>query len=83
MSFTNDSTRLVIRQDVRPIAKQTMWDWRAGKQVDEPIPDVFAVPSTSPDGRYEIVPRSYVEVEFIDRMAKPAVVSQRERMRKD
>ncbi len=74
--FTQDGTRLLVRRGAGtdPI---TMWDWKAGKRVDGPIPDSAFNTDVSPDGRYELK-RMLYGVEVIDRTGKPpAVVSQR------
>lgn len=74
--FTEDGTRLLVRRGAmtEPV---TMWDWTAGKRVDEPVPDAFGNPNVSPDGRYELK-RVLHGVEVIDRTLKPpAVVSHR------
>ena len=70
--FTKDGTRLLVRRggETGPV---TMWDWRAGKQVDEPIPEAFGNPDISPDGRYELK-RVLHGVEVIDRTINPRLV---------
>src|SRR5262249_55659050 len=58
--------------------RNVVWDWRAGKEVDERVPlDVFPDPRFSPDGRYEFKPVQG-GVEILDRAIRPpAVFSQR------
>lgn len=74
--FTADGARLVIRR-AGPTDPLTLWDWRKGEEVKEPIPDVFGAVNVSRDGRYELVTSS-ASVEVIDRTVKPpVVVSQR------
>jgi WD40 repeat protein len=75
--FTKDGKRLVV-QCLDASRPSTIWDWQAGKPVDEPIPDAPALTSrVSPDGRYELM-NVTGGVEVIDRTVKPpAVVSRR------
>jgi hypothetical protein len=77
LRFTKDGKRLVIQclDGSRP---STIWDWQAGKQAEEPIPDAPVVtPNVSPDGRYEQV-NVIGGLEVIDRTVKPpSVVSRR------
>jgi WD40 repeat protein len=86
--FTKDGKRLVV-QCPDPAKPSSIWDWQAGKKVDEPIPDAPAVRSqraddqigirveVSHDGRYEM--RSVTGgVEVIDRTVKaPQIVPRR------
>jgi WD40 repeat protein len=71
--FTKDGKRLVI-QCLDASRPSTIWDWQAGEQVDEPIPDAPAVRShVSHDGRYEL--RNVTGgVEVIDRTVVPPEV---------
>src|SRR5262249_37531564 len=52
--FTKDGKRLVI-QSLGGSRPSSIWDWQAGKQADEPIPDAPARSHVSPDGRYELM----------------------------
>ncbi len=73
LRFTKDGTRLVVRirgEELMP----TMWDWRAAKKVNEPIPDVFGNPDRSPDGRYELQKYPF-RTELIDRRINPPMGS--------
>jgi WD40 repeat protein len=75
-SFTKDGTRLVFALGYAR-QRNTMWDWRAGKEVDEPIPpDAFPDPKTSPDGRFEFRQVSSA-VEILDRAIRPPAIFSR------
>src|SRR5262249_54573168 len=74
LRFAKGGAHLVVRHGVESVApKFFTWDWQAGKQVDEPIPDGFGDSKISPDGRYELK-RLPTGVELIDRTVRSAVV---------
>jgi hypothetical protein len=70
--FVPESKRLVVLRGAET-GEQTMWDLQSGKQLNEPLPEVFRPTNRSPDGRYELknAPRG---VEIIDRTLKPPSV---------
>jgi len=67
MGFTPDGRRLVV--EVPVTGQRTVWDWRAGKAVEEDVPDVFGTANVSSDGRYELRRMTY-GIELIDRAAR-------------
>jgi hypothetical protein len=74
--FVPESKRLVVLRGAET-GEQTMWDLQSGKQLNEPLPEVFRPTNRSPDGRYELK-NAPGGVEIIDRTLKPpSVVSHR------
>jgi hypothetical protein len=76
--FVPESKRLVVLRGAET-GEQTMWDLQSGKQLNEPLPEVFRPTNRSPNGRYELknAPRG---VEIIDRTLKPPSVVSHRRM---
>jgi hypothetical protein len=70
--FTKDGKRLVV-QCLDSAFPRSIWDWQAGKQVNEPIPEAPTRSRVSHDGRYEL---RYVTggIEVIDRTLRPPEV---------
>jgi WD40 repeat protein/serine/threonine protein kinase len=74
--FVPEGKRLVVLRGAET-GEQTIWDLQTGKQLNEPVPEVFRPTNRSPDGRYELK-NAPGGVEIIDRTLKPpSVVSHR------
>ncbi len=85
VKFTEDSRRLVVRRFNSPDTV-VVWDWRAGKQVNERPPETELMPKLPiirdrPNGRYEVLRINSHQIrsghcELIDLQVKPPVAVQ-------